>query len=139
MTNQAADRKKKSCGTFGEDTAVVLLRQKGFDIVARNLHVSHYEIDMIAENEHYLVFAEVKARTVPYLLKNGESPYAVTPAMAVNKGKQRRLISAAMLYLLEHPTSKQPRFDVVEVYLKPKGESFEILKIHHIEDAFGAS
>ena len=132
-------RTTKQRGDFGEDAVQRYLRRKGYRIVARNLHLSHYEIDIIAENRDFLVFVEVKSRTVPYLDSNGESPFAITPAMAVNKEKQRRLLTAARMYLGMHPTNKQPRLDVAEVYLKEKETSFEVLKIHHIENAFGAS
>jgi len=130
---------QKLRGEFGETVAADFLTEHGFSITARNLHVSHNEIDLIAENAEYIVFVEVKARTVPYLLKDGSSPYAITPAMAVTKQKQKRLITAASMYLFEHPIEKQPRFDVIEVYLKECGEDFTVLNIHHIENAFWVS
>ena len=126
-------------GAFGERAAEEYLLKKGYRTVARNLHISRYEIDLIAENKDFLVFVEVKSRTVPYLTPNGESPYQITPAMAVNKEKQRRILYAARLYLLKNPTKKQPRLDVVEIYLKEQNDSFDVLKIHHIENAFGVS
>ena len=133
------DKTTKARGMFGEDAAAKYLTKKGYSIKARNLRISRYEIDLLLENKHSLVFVEVKARTVPYLLPDGSPPYAITPAMAVNKEKQRHLISAARMYLARHPSEKQPRLDVIEVYLKDDGDSFKVLKIHHIEDAFGAS
>ncbi len=129
----------KSRGDYGEHAAEEYLLKNGYKTVERNLRVSKYEIDLIAENKKYLVFVEVKSRTVPYLTVDGQSPFQITPAMAVNKEKQRRILYAARLYLLKHPTKKQPRLDVIEVYLKETGDSFEILRIHHIENAFGVS
>ena len=129
----------KRRGDFGETATAKYLAKKGYRILARNLHLSHYEIDIVAENREFLVFIEVKSRTVPYLTESGESPYAITPAMAVTKEKQRNLVSAARMYLGKYPTDKQPRFDVIEVYLQENGNSFRVLKIHHIENAFGAS
>ena len=55
----------------------------------------------------------------------------VTPA------KQRRLITAAELWLGQNPTKKQPRFDVIEVYA-PQGIKTERPDIRHMEDAFEA-
>ena len=130
---------QKACGEYGESAAAEFLKRKGFSIVTRNLHVSHYEIDIIAENEEYIVFAEVKARTVPYLCKDGSSPFAVTPAMAVTKQKQQRLFAAASRYLLTHPSNKQPRLDVIEVYLKEQSGTLSVLKINHFEDAIWGS
>lgn len=132
---------RHACGVTGEDAAAKFLQKKGFRIVERNLHVKKKELDIIAENKEYFVFVEVKARTVPYLDASGNSPYAITPAMAVNRQKQKFVYTAASRYLLSHPTEKQPRIDVIEVYLKAipntKPQKFEILRIHHIENAFG--
>ena len=131
-------RTTKFCGDFGETEASRYLRKKGFRIKERNYRASGYEIDIIAENRELIVFVEVKARTVPYLDADGTSPYAVTPAMAVNKEKQRHIVSAARQYLGSHPTDKMIRLDVVEIYLRDNSSSLEVLKIHHIENAFGA-
>jgi Holliday junction resolvase-like predicted endonuclease len=68
------------------------------------------------------------------------------PAAAVNREKQRLLINAARSYLRCHPTAKQPRFDVVEVYASKKEKrawwcfsKFKADKITVIESAFGLS
>ena len=63
------------------------------------------------------------------------SPYG-TPASAVTKKKQNNLIAAARLYLRNNPTDKQPRMDVIEVYLK-KG-SYKVLEINHFLGAYHA-
>lgn len=78
------------------------------------------------ENEEFLIFVEVKLR------KN--SRYG-TPAEAVTRKKQQRLRNTALLYLQAHETSKQPRFDVVEIYA-PQGVDTKPLPISHIENAF---
>ena len=134
---------RQACGIAGEDAAARLLQKKGFRILERNLHVKKKEIDIIAESREFLVFVEVKARTVPYLDEKGNSPYPMTPAMAVNRQKQRFVYTAASQYLLRHPTEKQPRIDVIEVYLREipntSPQKFELLRIHHIENAFGVS
>ena len=49
---------KKKTGARGEELAAEYLVSEGYTITARNLHVSHDEIDIIAENEGYIVFAE---------------------------------------------------------------------------------
>lgn len=129
----------KERGDFGEKAAAKYLSRKGYSIKARNLRIARYEVDLLAEDKRYLVFVEVKSRTVPYLSADGDTPFSITPAMAVNKEKQRRLVAAARMYLAGHPSEKQPRLDVIEVYLQKTGSSFKVLKIHHIENAFGAS
>ena len=98
----------------------------GFAVVARNLHVSRNEIDLILRSETHLVFVEVKTRhTTP----GAPSRYG-RPAAAIDKGKRERMRKAAEDYLREHPTTLQPRIDVAEVYLRKNflGED-EILEI----------
>ena len=119
-------------GKLGEDVACKFLKKEGYRIVARNKHESHKEIDIIASNKEYIVFVEVKTRSVEDDLFN---PYG-TPASAVTFSKQSKLISAARSYLRENQTDKQPRMDVVEVYLK-KGTK-NVLKVNHFENAYHA-
>ena len=49
--------------------------------------------------------------------------------------EQAKIIAAAQAWLQEHPTEKQPRFDVIEVY----GEENAPVppRINHLENAFG--
>ena len=54
--------KTRKIGMRGEDIAAEYLINNGYTVTARNYHVSHDEIDIIAEDEKYIVFAEVKAR-----------------------------------------------------------------------------
>ena len=120
-------------GRYGEKLAARYLRKKGYRIIERNIHKSHNEIDIIAVNKEFLVFAEVKTRSVDEDLY---SEYG-TPASAVTSAKQRRLILAAKRYIFDTKKyyGKQPRMDVLEVYLdKTTGRP---LKINHIINAFG--
>ena len=100
-------------GRLGEDETARRYAALGFSVVARNLHVSHNEIDLILENETHLVFVEVKTR---YAVPGERSRYG-RPAAAIDKAKRDRMRKAALDYLREHPTEKQPRIDVSEVYL----------------------
>lgn len=122
-------------GRLGEDQAARFLKKNKFKIIERNLHVSHNEIDIIAisKKQRIIAFVEVKARTVD---KDLYSPFG-TPASAVTKEKQRRTIEAARGYLRSNEKyfDFQPRFDVLEIYLDR--EDMKILKINHIENAFG--
>ena len=84
-------------GRYGEKLAARYLRKKGYRIIERNIHKSHNEIDIIAVNKEFLVFAEVKTRSVDEDLY---SEYG-TPASAVTSAKQRRLIIAAKRYIFD--------------------------------------
>ena len=123
---------KQEVGRLGEKISAKYLRKKGYRILATNSHHSHNEIDIIAKNRSYIVFAEVKTRSTDQSL---DLPFG-SPASAVDRGKQTRLISAARDYLHHSKYSElQPRFDVIEVFLDK--ETAKPLKINHIENAFG--
>lgn len=121
-------------GRFGEDVAINFLKKNRYKIIARNLHISHNEIDAIAtlKKQKIIVFVEIKARSVE---KDLYSPFG-TPASAVTKEKQQRTLSAARGFLKENVKfyDFQPRFDVVEVYLSK--EDMQVIKVNHIENAF---
>lgn len=113
-------------GLWGEAVVAEDLRRRGWTVVARNFRCRMGELDIIAKNERYLIFVEVKLR------KNdrfGAACEAVTPS------KQRKLRAAAQFYLISRPTALQPRFDVAEVYA-PQGAQTAQPDIYYIENAF---
>ena len=129
-------RNTTEVGRYGESVACFYLQSKKYKIIAQNYYAQHNEIDIIAENKKYIVFVEVKSRSC----SNPRDMAFGTPAMAVTAAKQKRTIAAAQAYLNEHQTNKTPRLDVIEIYLSKSkdGSPSEVLKINHIEDAFGA-
>lgn len=118
-------------GRYGEEIACEYLKKQKFKILEQNYYASHNEIDIIAEDKKYIIFVEVKTRSCDsdFDLNFG------SPASAVTYSKQKRTLAAAQVYLLEHPSKKTPRLDVIEVYLNKNNQT--VLKINHIEDAFG--
>ena len=54
----------RNIGFKGEDICCEYLESIGFRILERNFLTRHGEIDIIAEDERYIVFAEVKLRTI---------------------------------------------------------------------------
>ncbi len=119
-------------GKRGERIAVRFLKKQGYKILETNRHQSHNEIDIIAHNREYLIFVEVKTRSV----KSGSPPFSYSAASAVTKGKQWRTIRAAEAYMnRENRFDKQPRMDVIEVYLEK--DTKKLLHINHISDAYG--
>lgn len=119
---------KNSSGISGEQLTAKMLADKGYDIVAMNYHSRFGEIDIIAENDEYIIFVEVKTRNEKSIAEAKEF---------VNAKKQKKIILTAMQYLSLNETEKQPRFDVVEVYIKSK-LGFHLKEINHIENAFDA-
>ena len=127
--------KTKDIGNIGEAAAVRFLKKNRYKILARNVHISHNELDIVAVSKKTktIAFVEVKARSVDNDLYSKFG----SPASAVTKQKQTRTIEAARAYLRENKKAYglQPRIDVIEVYLSK--EDLKVLKINHIENAFG--
>lgn len=121
----------KTLGISGETTAAAYLKSRGFRILHRNLHIGHAEIDLVAENDIFLVFAEVKTRRQ---IPGSSAPFG-TPAEAVDAKKQAILVRAAEAYLAEHAPDKFFRIDVIEVYADPKVPDYRVLDVRHFENA----
>lgn len=111
---------KREIGAEYEGKAARYLEAKGFRILEKNFHSRQGEIDLIARDGRYLVFVEVKYRTL------GQTGH---PAEAVDVRKQRRIIRTARYYCyIRHIPENFPcRFDVVSI-LGPE--------IEHLENAF---
>lgn len=117
-----------SKGAAGEVLAARFLRDKGYEIWSANYRSRFGEIDIIAADDPYIAFVEVKTRSE-------ESLYE--PREAVTKEKQLRLVKTAMLYIKENRITLQPRFDVIEIVTK-KDRPMVIVQIDHIMGAYEA-
>jgi putative endonuclease len=109
-------------GKKGEDEAVRFLKDKGYEILERNWHSSHFELDIIAKYHEWIVIVEVKTRS-------GE--IWALPEEAVDRKKMKRIINAANHYILMNKLNFPVRFDVISVITNN-----EEIKIEHFEDAF---
>lgn len=112
-----------SIGKKGEEVAATFLQNKGFAIVDRNYKCRFGEVDIIAEDDTFIVFAEVKTR---------KAPFTDSGLYAVDARKQARLRKTAQVYLSEGALEKQPRFDVIIV----AHERGFCTVVQHIENAF---
>ena len=112
---------RKEMGKRGETIAADYLEKQGFTVTARNFRVGHDEIDIIAEDEKYIVFTEVKARAQTRINRM----YG-RPASAVDFTKKQNLLRAANEYLRLNRPQKLPRIDVIEVYFPPISENTPI-------------
>ena len=115
----------KPSGRWGEERAARYLRLRGWHIVEKNYSSRFGEIDLIARKGKYLVFVEVKLRKSANFAEAREF---------VTAAKRQRIRTTASLWLAEHETALQPRFDVIEIYA-PDGEKGKVT-INHIPDAF---
>ena len=109
-------------GQKGEDLAADHLKSKGYTILHRNWKSGKKEIDIVAENRDFIIFVEVKTRTVDY---------RTDPRLAITREKQRSLEYAAEGYIQRYNINKEARFDMVIVI--SGGKSVEL---EHIEYAF---
>ena len=115
---------KAAIGKLGEDFAENYFMKKGYTVI-RNFHSRYGEIDLIAENEDYIIFVEVKTR---------KDNSMTAPKESVDFYKQRKIIKTAESFLMHCQGEKQPRFDVFEVFQ----HNGRIYKFNHIESAFDA-
>ena len=113
-------------GSWGEALAMTYFRRHKYEPVGMGYHTRFGEIDVIVKNRSYIVFAEVKVR------KNNH--YAEAREF-VGPQKQEKLRKTAQIWLSEHETELQPRFDVIEIYA-PDGTQTKEPRINHIENAF---
>lgn len=116
-----------SKGAAGEVLAARYLRDQGYELLGANYRTRFGEIDIIATDGTYIVFVEVKTRAQ-------NSFY--TPREAVTAAKQRRIVKTALLFLAQHPTPLQPRFDVIEV-ITAVGHPMTLVELNHLKNAHG--
>ena len=94
-------------GVDGEEQAREYLEKKGMIFLRNRYRCPYGEIDLIMADGDFIVFVEVKARSVA---RPG------TGLMAINREKQKRLAHAAIFFLRETGQRKAPvRFDVIEI------------------------
>lgn len=99
---------KRKLGSEKEAAAARYLSGLGYRILARNFYTRTGEIDLVAWEDGYLVFIEVKYR---------KSCTFGCPEEAVTPAKQRTILQTARYYMLAngYPETTPCRFDVVAV------------------------
>ena len=99
---------KRKIGTVYEDAAAAFLEREGCRILEHGFRCRGGEIDLIARDGKYLVFAEVKYRAGK---GSGSGPEAV------DMRKQLRISKAALFYLARYqiPPDTPCRFDVIAI------------------------
>ncbi|HCC69758.1 MAG TPA: endonuclease [Bacteroidales bacterium] len=111
-----------SLGKTGERLAIKYLKDNGLNILEKNWVAGRKEIDIIAEDDEFIIFVEVKTRMADFQLH---------PRDAVSVPKQRNIIYAAQTYIQRNDIDKEARFDIVTIVVDgPRHE------LDHIKDAF---
>jgi len=120
---------KRNFGKLGEQIAAEYIERYGFRILERNFRPGRLgEIDIIATENEYICFIEVKTRT---------SASFGTPAEAVDYAKRKKIKSLALIYLKsKNIDNANIRFDIVEVTGKIEGSGFLPQNINIIRSAY---
>lgn len=98
--------KSKLKGNSGEDAVVDFLEKKNFIILKRNFYSRYGEVDIIACDDKFIVFVEVKTR---------KSNTLVSALESVTLSKQDKIKKTAMVFFQQFECDLQPRFDVAAV------------------------
>ena len=115
-----SDKIKK--GKEGETLAADFLKEKGFEIIARNYRHKRSEIDLIVKKNNWLIFVEVKMRS--------SDAYGY-PEDFVDYKKAKNIIDGAEEYTYQLNWQGNVRYDIVSI--RDQHGKKEIV---HIEDAF---
>ena len=125
MSTRPSERRAR--GGEVEAAVAALLEENGYSILDRNWTMRGGELDLVAEKEDWLVFAEVRSRRGT---SHGGAAESIGPT------KRRRVVRAAATWaaragLLD---KRSIRFDVFSVQIRAEGR----LEIDWIEAAFDA-
>lgn len=121
----------RDVGIFGEKQCEKYAKRvKKLKIIGRNVTIGKLEADIIAVNNDYIIFIEVKTRRQD---KNNIH----RPGNAVDKDKRTNLINFAYTYCKSLPKKHQgktPRIDVCEVYVVAD-KKLRVCELNYIENA----
>ncbi len=109
-------------GNKGEELAQNYLLKNGYQVLDKNWHFKHLEIDLVAFSNNSLIIVEVKLRA-------GDT-YG-RPEDFVSLKKQKNTIKAANAYITEKNIDFETRFDIISI-IQNQNET----KIDHIVNAF---
>jgi putative endonuclease len=99
-------------GTWGEDLAIRILKERGYKFIQRNYSLREGEIDLVMQDGETIVFVEVKTRT---------SNAFGSPEDSLSFKKFKRIETAARTYLQEHKQEEVDwRIDLVAIECTPK-------------------
>jgi putative endonuclease len=118
--------KNYETGKLGERLAADFLLKNNYEIIERNFHTRHGEIDLIVSKNHKLVFVEVK-------LKIGED--FGTPEEMIKKFKIKQVERTAQSFLLKKPEFEKnyDSFQIDAICIVMDNER-QIERINHYED-----
>ena len=133
-----ADDPRRKLGVQGERLAAKHLEARGCEVIARNFRTRFGELDLVARDERFLVFCEVKTRIVRATA--GSVPTSANPLgpfASIGSRKQRRVRAIAREWLaqglLEGARPPEIRFDAIGISFDTRGR---LVALEHLEAAF---
>jgi putative endonuclease len=114
----------KYVGSLGEVAVCRYVTNLGFEVVERNYTIRGGEVDIIACNNEYLLFIEVKTRITNALTSGWQ---------AITHNKRVCIVRTASHYCKDRVIRLQPRFDVAEVTID---EYQNVLGLEYYPNAF---
>lgn len=111
----------QTVGHWGEETAAAYLRQRGYEVIARNTRTPYGEIDIIATQGDITIFIEVKT------LASSKNFF---PEQNVTARKREHMLACAEHYAAENAIDHW-QIDVVAI----EGKQGREPKITHFENA----
>jgi putative endonuclease len=122
---------RRRLGAAGEALARRHLEARGLTVLDANFRTRHGELDLVAADDRYLVFCEVKTRVL------SGPPGELGPFAAIGGRKRRRLRMMAREWLaVRESRERRPaevRFDAIGIAFDRRGR---LISLEHLEDAF---
>lgn len=117
----------KDIGNVGEVAVCHYVSNMGYEVAYRNYAIRGGEIDIIACDNEYILFIEVKTRRFDYVSSG---------LQAITKAKKRCIVKTASHFCSNRIVKLQPRFDVAEVIIDGLKN---VLDIQYYPNAFDTS
>ncbi len=121
----------------GERLAARHLEARGCEVIARNFRTRFGELDLVARDERFLVFCEVKTRIVRGVSRPPGTANPLGPFASIGSRKQRQVRAMAREWLaqglLEGARPPEIRFDAIGISFDARGR---LLSLEHLEAAF---
>lgn len=117
----------KQLGAQGETWALEYFLASGYSLIEKNYRIKAGEIDLIVENQEWVVFVEVKTRRN---LRYGRGLESVINA---KQATIRKVAEWFLAYNLPKTNLKRIRFDVVDILVDA---NYQMIKCEHIQNAF---
>ena len=131
------DDARRRLGAEGERLAARHLEARGCEVIARNFRTRFGELDLVARDERFLVFCEVKTRIVRATGGPSAAANPLGPFASIGSRKQRQVRAMAREWLaqgaLEGARPAEIRFDAIGISIDVHGR---LRSLEHLEAAF---